>query len=389
MTIMRINSIDITRGFVMVIMALDHVREFFHASAMTTSPTDLETTTTALFFTRWVTHLCAPAFVFLAGASAYISLKRLNNVRESSGFLLKRGIWLVVLEFTLINFALWFDIRFRLIILEVIAAIGLSFIVLSVILRLNSRIIGIAGIIIIFTHNLLQGVPLPANPASEAIFSVLFRPNLLPVIPGFSFFTAYPLIPWLGIMLIGFGCGELFMMPAEKRKSIFLKLGLAFILLFAAIRFSNFYGDPSRWSEQRSGWFGLLSFINVTKYPPSLLFSLLFTGLTLIVLFICEKAGNRITRFLEIYGKVPFFFFIVHLYLIHALMFVMLFIQGYGLEDLSFGVFKNGRPETGGGVGLAVVYLVWAGVVAALYPICKWYGDYKAAHREKKILAYL
>ena len=207
----------------MVIMALDHVRDFMHSASMSQSPTNLGTTTTLLFMTRWITHLCAPTFVFLSGISAYISFKRNNNLTESKKFLLKRGLWLVILEFTFVNFALWFDIHFRFMIMEVISAIGLSFIVLALLLKLPSRIIGIAGLIIIFGHDLLQGISIPSNPAVIFITSILFRPFLMQITPGFSFYTAYPLIPWLGIMLTGFACGEFFEIPAEKRNKIFLQ----------------------------------------------------------------------------------------------------------------------------------------------------------------------
>ena len=175
----RFTSIDTTRGLVMIIMALDHVRDFMHTGSMSDSPTNLQTTTPLLFFTRWITHLCAPTFVFLAGTSAYISVKRQNNLAESRRFLLTRGLWLLLLEITLINLALWFDIHFRLMLMEVISAIGLSFIVLSFMLRLPSRLTGVIGILIVFSHNLFQGIPLPSNHFAVFISSVLFYPNLI------------------------------------------------------------------------------------------------------------------------------------------------------------------------------------------------------------------
>jgi uncharacterized membrane protein len=385
----RINSIDITRGLVMVIMALDHVRDFMHTTSMSQSPTNLGTTTTLLFMTRWITHLCAPAFVFLSGISAFISFKRTKDFSASRNFLLTRGIWLVILEFTFINFALWFDIHFRLMLMEVIAAIGLSFIVLSLLLKLNSRVIGLIGILIIFGHDLLQGIPIPSNPVAIFFSSVLFRPFLMQVTTDNSVYTAYPLVPWLGIMLTGFACGEFFEMPAAKRSKIFLRLGFAVLALFVVIRFINIYGDPSPWSHQKSGLFTFLSFINTTKYPPSLQFTLLFIGITFVVLFISEKVKNRFTDILLVYGRVPLFYFTIHLFIIHCLMFVMLYLQGFGSSDFMFGAFNNGRPKAGGGISLPLVYLVWVGVVVILYPVCKWYGSYKFEHKDKKILRYL
>lgn len=373
----------------MVIMALDHVRDFMHVTSMSQSPTNLETTTALLFMTRWITHLCAPTFVFLSGVSAYISFKRKNNLSESRSFLLKRGIWLVVLEFTFINFALWFDIHFRFMIMEVISAIGLSFIVLSLLLKLKSRTIGIIGVVIIFSHNLLQAVPIPSNPVVVFITSVLFRPFLIQLTPGFSAFTAYPLIPWLGIMLAGFATGEFFELPAEKRIKIFLRAGFSALALFTFIRFVNIYGDPSKWAAQKTALFTFLSFINTTKYPPSLLFILLFIGLTLILLAVSEKANNKVSEILMVYGRVPLFYFVIHLFIIHSLMIVMLYLQGISSSDFLFGPFNNGRPKTGGGVELGTIYLIWAAVVIALYPLCKWYGKYKSEHKDISVLRYL
>jgi uncharacterized membrane protein len=373
----------------MVIMALDHVRDFMHTTAMTQSPTDLQTTTTLLFMTRWITHLCAPTFVFLSGVSAYISFKKHNDISASGSFLFKRGLWLILLDFTFINFALWFDIHFRLLLMEVISAIGLSFIVLSFMLKLKSRTIGITGLSIILLHNLLQYVTIPQNPVLIAVSSILFRPALLPLTPGLSVYTAYPLVPWLGIMLAGFACGEFFMIEIAKRNRLFLRIGFLLLAMFTVIRFLNIYGDPAQWTNQKSVLFTFLSFINVTKYPPSLQFTLLFTGISFLVLYITEKAGNKVTGILSVYGKVPLFYFVIHLFLIHGLMLVMLFLQGFRTDDLLFGAFNNGRPKTGGGVDLLTVYIIWLGVVALLYPVCKWYGKYKSEHSENRLLRYL
>ena len=339
--------------------------------------------------TRWVTHLCAPTFVFLSGVSAYIAFRRNNNLSESRKFLLTRGIWLVILEFTFINFALWYDIHFRFMIMEVIAAIGLSFIVLSFMLKLPSRITGIIGLVIIFGHNLLQGAAIPENPAATFLSSVLFRPFMMQITPEFSLFTAYPLIPWLGIMLAGFACGEFFEVAAEKRRKLFAWTGLAALSLFTILRLINVYGDPAKWAEQKSAIFTFLSFINTTKYPPSLLFILLFIGIMFIVLFVSEKANNRVSRILSVYGKVPLFYFVIHLYVIHSLMFVMLWLQGFQSDEFLFGTFNNGRPKSGGGVELAAIYGIWMAVVVLMYPLCRWYARYKAEHPEKKFLRFL
>jgi uncharacterized membrane protein len=373
----------------MVIMALDHLRDFMHKTSMSQDPTNLQTTTGLLFFTRWITHLCAPTFVFLSGVSAYISFRRKNNISETRKFMITRGLWLLILEFTVINFSLWFDIKFRLEIMEVISAIGMSFIILALLLKLPSRAIGLIGLIIIFSHNLLQLITIPSGAAAQFFVNVLFRPGMMQITPELAFFTAYPLVPWLGIMLTGFACGELFELNEEKRKKILLWTGISVLFLFAIIRTINIYGDPSKYSEQKSVLFSFLSFVNVTKYPPSLLFSLLFLGIMFIIIYISELKQNRFTDVLSVYGKVPLFYFIIHLFFIHSLMLVMLLIQGYAPGEFLFGPFNNGRPKTGEGVDLWMIYLIWISVVVLLYPVCKWYGNYKALHPEKIILRYL
>jgi uncharacterized membrane protein len=235
----------------------------------------------------------------------------------------------------------------------------------------------------------LQGLSVPSNKVIIFFTSVLFRPALMQPSNDFAFYTAYPLLPWLGIMLAGFACGEFFEIPAEKRNKIFLRLGLAALFLFTIIRFINIYGDPSPWVHQKSSLFTLLSFINTTKYPPSLLFILLFLGIMFLVLHLSGKINYRYTGVLSVYGRVPLFYFIIHLFIIHSLMFAMLYIQGFGSKDFQFGIFNNGRPKTGGGLDLALIYVIWLSVVILLYPVCKWYGRYKSEHKESNLLRYL
>jgi len=205
----------------------------------------------------------------------------------------------------------------------------------------------------------------------------------------FSFFTAYPIIPWMGIMLTGFAFGEFFELPAEKRTKVLLKSGLAALSLFFIIRYINIYGDPLHWSEQKNTFFTFLSFINTTKYPPSLLFILLFLGIMFFVLFISEKVSGRFSEILSVFGRVPLFYFVIHLYVIHSLMFAVLYLQGFGSKDFLFGAFNNGRPKTGGGLELPLIYLIWLSVVLLLYPVCKWYDKYKSGHGNIKLLRYL
>lgn len=384
----RINSIDFTRGLVMIIMVLDHTRDFMHTTSLTQSPTNLATTSPILFFTRWITHLCAPTFVFLSGTSAYISLKNKNNFSAGKRFLLTRGIWLIILEFTLVNFGLWFDIHFQNFLFDVIATIGFGFIVLSLLLKASAKTIGIIGLIIIFSHNLFQYIPLDANSTAQNILSALFVPKVFPLTSATMFIVGYPPVPWLGGMLVGFAWGKLFERPVAVRKKIFRNTGLAALALFILIRFINVYGDAAQWSKQKNGLYTFLSFINVTKYPPSLLFCLLMLAFMFLILSFIEGVKNKYTDIVETYGKVPLFYFIVHWYILHPIMFAMVFLQGFKTSDLVFG-FNFGRPKEGSGVDLWIIYLIWIAVVMFMYPLCKWYGKYKLDHKEKKWLSYL
>ncbi|MBS1729734.1 MAG: DUF1624 domain-containing protein [Bacteroidetes bacterium] len=384
----RIASIDIMRGIVMIIMALDHVRDMMHTTSITQQPTDLATTTTALFFTRWITHLCAPTFVFLSGTSAFLSMKKTNDIASTRKFLLTRGLWLIVVEFTLVNFGLWFDIHFNVFLFDVIATIGCGFIVLGLLIKANIKTIAIIGLAIIFLHNLAPLVPGAETSLFKRVLMPFFAPGTFPFGSGKIFVMGYPPIPWLGIMLVGFASGRLFEMDEMKRKNLLVKFGFSAIALFILIRAVNIYGDSFAWAHQKTAWFTFLSFINVTKYPPSLDFVLLFLGFMFLILAAIEGIQNRFTKITCVYGKVPLFYFIVHFYFIHLLVFAMIFMQGFAVSDMIFG-FNFGRPKSGSGIELWAVYLVWVAVVIIMYPLCKKYGNYKMKHREKKWLRYL
>lgn len=372
----------------MIIMALDHTRDILHLTAVTDSPTNLQTTTPGLFLTRWITHFCAPTFVFLSGASAFLSFQKTNNIAASCRFLITRGVWLIVLEFTLVNFGVWFDPHFSVFLFDVIATIGVGFIILSMLLKASTKTILIIGLSIIFLHNLSGYIPAGNGSLLKRISMMLVLPGAIPFGKGSLFIMGYPPLPWLGIMLTGFAVGRLFNYPAERRKSIFAKIGLASLVLFLVIRGINVYGDSVQWSEQKNGVFKMLSFLNVTKYPPSLVFCLLTLGVMFLVLSIAEGIENKFTRVTTVYGKVPLFYFLIHWYIIHPLLFVIVFLQGYKVADLVFGT-NLGRPKGVSGVNLFYVYLIWAGVVILLYPVCKWYGRYKEIHRDKQWLRYL
>jgi uncharacterized membrane protein len=378
----RINSIDIMRGIVMVIMALDHVRDLMHNASLTGSPTNLATTSPQLFFTRWITYLCAPTFVFLSGSSAWLSLTRKGNPDQSRIFLIKRGLWLIFLDFSIVNFGLFFDTGFHNELFEVIAAIGFGFIIVSLLIKLSSKTIGLIGLIIVFCHGLFALIPLSNGSLSNSFLAPLFSLQLYPLGTGRSLLIAYPPIPWLGIMLIGFASGKLFEQTAEERKKIFIRIGLGALLLFSFIRWLNGYGDPAPWSSQKTPTFTFLSFMNVSKYPPSLLFCLVTLGIMLLLLVCTERMTGRAGKIISVYGKTPLFYFVLHFYLIHTLLLIILFLQGYHWSDLNFASGSFGRPAQGkSGIPLWGVYVVWIAVVAALYKPCVWFGKYKSEHR--------
>lgn len=384
----RILSIDIVRGLVMIIMALDHARDLLHSQSLTGNPTDLATTSPALFFSRWITHLCAPTFVFLSGLSVYLSSKR-KSVSYTRGFLLKRGLWLILLEFTIVNFSLWFDIQFRILIMQVIAAIGFGFIVLSLLLKLSPKTVGIIGLVILVTHNLLQFVPPSPNIGLAVLRNLLFTPGVQVVSKDFMFLFAYPLIPWIGIMLVGFGFAPVFEKELPKRDKILLITGAGALSFFIILRFINVYGDPAPWTTQKNGLYTFLSFLNVTKYPPSLIFVLLFLGISIFALRFAEKLPQPIQKILSVYGSVPMFYYLLHLLLLRLAVFIMVFAQGFAWKDLSFAPFQFGRPASGSGISLAGVVGAWLLIVLLLYPLCKWYSIYKRNHPEKTWLRYL
>lgn len=365
----------------MIIMALDHVRDLMHVDSITQSPTDLTTTSPLLFFTRFITHLCAPTFVFLAGTSVYLSLQNKNNVSETRKFLLKRGIWLVVLEFTIVNFGLFFDIGFHSLLFEVIAAIGFGFIILSVLLKIRSQTLGIIGLFILFFHNLTPLIPFAENSILKTALAPLFSPIVFPF-SGRAFIMGYPPIPWLGIMLVGFATGKFFEWNEKKRKQLFTKIGLSALVLFIIIRFVNIYGDSALWTIQKDAVFTFLSFMNVTKYPPSLLFCLVTLGIMFLLLAFAERFSSGIQKVTLVYGKVPLFYFVVHFYVIHLLTLLMLFAQGFSFSQFEFASGTFGRPKgIESGLSLWLIYLIWIFVVVLLYKPCQWFGKYKSEHK--------
>jgi len=387
----RIESIDLLRGIVMIIMAIDHVRDYFHADAFLYNPTDLSKTNVILFFTRWITHFCAPVFVFLAGTSAYLVGVRKGKA-ELSAFLFKRGLWLIFLEFTVINFSWFFNIHFSFIALTVIWGLAMGMIILSAAIYLPFRALIILGLILVAGHNVFDGLQLPTDSNIVEIYSVLLRPYVFQL-GHFTVFTGYPILPWAGVMILGYCFGSLFTrskVDASERKKILIRLGVGAIVVFIIGRFINVYGDPSKWGTQSNAFYTFLSFINVTKYPPSLFYVLITLGPALLFLSWAEKITGKISGYVVALGRVPMFFYIAHIYAIHLLALFAALATGFTFSDMTFTTWITDSPNLKGyGFGLGVVYLVWIVVVLGLYPACLWYERYKATHKEKWWLSYL
>ncbi len=394
----RIQSIDILRGIVMVIMALDHVRDFFYktvvagGASVAMNPTDLATTTPALFFTRWITHFCAPIFVFLAGTSAFFMSQR-KSKSELSGFLIKRGVWLVLVEIVLITFSWTFNPFFNFIILQVIWAIGISMIIFGILIHLPFKVLFVIGLIIVFGHNLLDYPDINKGLKGGLIPDLLYFSNfsIHNLDQTHVFIIVYAFVPWLGVMLLGYCMGKLFISAVDslRRKKILLLTGFGLVILFLILRFINSYGDPIPWTKQQRGSiFTFLSFININKYPPSLDFLSVTIGGGLIMLALLEGVKNKFVDFFQVYGRVPMFYYILHLYLIHLIGVIIFFAEGFSTDQI---VTTNNpfffRPSAFG-FGLPGVYAVWLFVVLVLYPLCKKYDRYKSTHR-KWWLSYL
>ena len=387
----RIESIDLLRGLVMIIMALDHVRDYFHANSFMFDPLDLDKTDGAIFFTRWITHFCAPVFMFLAGTSAFFMSRR-KTKKELSRFLLTRGLWLIFLELVVVNFGWNFDILFHNIYFITIWALGVSMIALAGLVYLPVKYILAIGFILVIGHNLLDNTHVPGNTLAGFGWALLHEQGFFSW-QGHNVLVGYPLLPWIGIIALGYCFGNLYSpsFTAEKRKKWLLSIGLSAIGLFILIRFINIYGDPSHWSSQPSAFYTFLSFIKATKYPPSLLYILMTLGPAVLFLAFTENARGAVSRVISIYGRVPMFYYLIHIYLIH----ILTIIASVLFTNFSWKLWILKEPlwftQTlkGYGFSLSVVWLVWIGIVVALFPLCKWYDRYKQSHKEKWWLSYL
>jgi uncharacterized membrane protein len=385
----RVESVDILRGIVMVVMALDHVRDFFGGTGV--SPTNLATTTVPLFLTRWITHICAPVFFLLTGTGAYLAMRR-RSPGGLARFLVTRGMWLLVLDAVVLRcFAFQFNFDYRVTVLNVLWALGWSMIVLAALVRLPARLVLAAGLIVIVTHNLLDPIQASALGSFGPIWTMLHQQGLLLNAPGHVVLSAYPLIPWIGVTAAGFGLGPIFDWNLERRRSLLLRAGVGLTLAFVALRWLNLYGDPARWSVHPSAVLTGLSFLNATKYPPSLLFLLMTLGPALLILRAVDRPVPGFLRPVLTIGQVPMFFFLLHIFAIHALA-VAICLARYGavhwmFESPDLGHFPITEPP-GWPLPLSAIYLIWVLVVATLYPACRWYAGVRA-HSRSRWLSYL
>jgi uncharacterized membrane protein len=384
----RVTAIDTLRGLVMVLMALDHVRDYFMLGAMAQDPMDMQTTTPALYFTRWITHFCAPTFVLLSGMSAFIAGQRKSKA-QLAGFLFSRGVWLLVVEVLVVTLGLTFDLQYRILLLQVIWAIGLCFILLAGLIFLPRSGIGIIGLLLVATHNVLDPVQVLSTGWAHFVWSGLHEPNVFRVFNHTTIVLAYPFLPWLGIMCLGYYAGGFYLpnFGQQKRHKILLLAGTFSVVLLVALRFPDLYGDSQTFTEQKNWVLSAYDFFNVTKYPPSLHFTLMTVGPALLLLVWLEKAKVRFLRPFTIIGQVPFFYYIAHIYLLHCVAILAAFATGFSWQDMPIGSEIITAPK-GFGFSLPVVYVFWLLIVLCLYPLCAWYARYKAAHKQNKWLSY-
>jgi uncharacterized membrane protein len=370
----RIVAIDLLRGIIMVLMALDHTRHFFEPAGMNVR----DVTDPALFMTRWITHFCAPLFILLAGTSAFLYGEQRGRAALSR-FLFTRGLWLIVIEFTVLRVGWMFDISFTFYVAQVIWAIGASMLVLAALVFLPRLAIVAFAAALIAGHNLFDGVKAEELGGLGPLWTVLHQPGLLQPTPGTAVYMFYPLIPWIGVMAAGYALGPLFRAERTTRLSWLLGLGASLTIGFVLLRASNLYGDPVAWQAQPTLTATLLSFINCEKYPPSLLYLMMTVGPGLLLLAAFDRARGHAADFFAVFGRVPFFFYVVHIYLIHALA------VGFASATMGHAAWlagAGGRTPVGYGLSLPSVYAVTALVVALLYPVCRWFAALKGRRRD-------
>lgn len=373
----RIQSIDILRGLLIILMALDHVRDYFMFNTFAFSATDPELTTLGLYATRWITHLCAPGFIWLTGISAFIYYTK-NGVQKTSGYLFSRGLILIFLEFTVIKLAWHFKIDYSFLVLLVIWAIGASMVLLAAACWLKQEAVFIIGIVIIAFHNLFDSVAFQ-NKTLSLIWNILHQTGSSDILGGVEIKVLYPILPMFGLICLGFGMGSLFTKESlEIRKSILQRVSLILLLVFISIRTINEYGDPNPWVHNQYLYRTVFSFLDVTKYPMSLDYMLIMLSILFFLFVQIETKSLALYRPLALFGKVSMFFYVIHLFVIHALAIGSHFVindfqMDWNAIDIYEITFKYG-------FSLPVVYIIWLSILILLYPICKKYRTLKSQY---------
>jgi uncharacterized membrane protein len=378
----RIEAVDVVRGLIIALMALDHVRDFF--GDQSAQPTDLASTTVALFFTRWVTHICAPTFFLLSGVSARLTLGRMSKPALSR-FLLSRGAWLIFLELVVMRFALQFNVDYHVTIITVLWGLGWSMMILAGLIWLPVWSIAGFGLILVAGHNALGGIDASNLGTLGPLWSFLHAPGILFSNGHSVVVVSYVLIPWVGVTALGYVLGQIYQSNAAHRRRLLLWIGLGVTLGFVVLRWVNVYGDPVPWATQRSVLWTVISFLNTNKYPPSLLFLLMTLGPTLLLLGAFENGVPRALRPALILGKVPLFFYILHFYLIHLLATAASYLR-FGevantFQSPDLAHFPFTQPP-GWGAPLSVIYLLWIAVIVLMFPLCYWYAKFKGRRKD-------
>jgi len=376
----RVASIDLIRGAVMVLMAIDHVRVYSGLPAG--GPT------AGIFFTRWITHFVAPAFIFLAGTSAFFYGRKHNDLPR---FLFVRGVWLVLLELTVIRVAWTFNFDFgNYLLAGVIWVIGWCMILMSALVRLRPRTVGIIGVAIIALHNAVMMPLIARTPGLAELWKVLYVGFFNGPVAGTPLIVLYSIIPWIGVMAAGYWFATALSLEPARRNAICLRLGLGATALFLVLRGFNIYGDPRPWSATPP-MPALLSFLNTTKYPASLLFLLMTLGPTIAIIPLLDRARGRVAQWVTVFGRVPFFYYVLHIPLIHALALVVSLIRLGSVSPWLFTNHPMANPPAPEGYtwSLGLLYLVWAVAILLLYFPCRWYASLKARRTDLQWLKYI
>jgi uncharacterized membrane protein len=379
----RVDTIDVLRGAVIVLMAIDHTRDFFGDAGF--NPTDLSRASPAMFLTRWVTHFCAPAFAFLAGTGAYLAGSRGRSRGDLAAFLATRGFWLIFLELTVVRFGLLFNPLPGFVGLLVRWSIGASFIVLAGLIVLPSRAVGAIGVLLIATPALANALPTGSGRVAslQAAIALLYQPAFLPLPGGVSLLIGYPLLPWLGVVAAGYAFGEVIRLEPGRRRRVMWWTGLGLTAAFVVLRAWDTRGvvDPRPWTTQRTPLLTALSFFNSTKQPPSPLFLMMTLGPAIAAMAMIDRVGIRgpAGRALVTLGRVPLFFFLLHWYVIHGLAVLAGLARGLPVAWLFSTEFLSNAPE-GWALGLPAIYAAWALVLAIMYLPCRWFAGVKARH---------